>query len=131
MRAARLRTCRMPRSPTRTRSPFFSDLVIAAKNSSNRAIVDFFCISCFSASAEAICFAVTVTVVVVAAALATGLSPQKRCGELRVFLRIGSCYRILDRQRGVKGKSVSGSIDVGGRRRDKKKIDKRKKTNQR
>src|SRR5690606_31246632 len=92
MRAARLRTCRMPRSPRRTRSPFFSDLVTAAKKSSNSATVDFFCSSFFSASMVAICLAVVVTVLV-AAALAM-VSLLRKVKSL-VFCESGVVSRIL------------------------------------
>ena len=60
MRAARLRTCRMPRPPMRIRSPFFRCLTIWPTRPPRMASACFFDSSLSSATLAARCFNVTV-----------------------------------------------------------------------
>src|SRR6202165_4024743 len=84
MRAARLRTCRMPRPTMRMRSPFFRCLVIRPTRSFRMASACFLDNSCSSAMAAARCL--SVTVVGVAAFFAIFGPP--RCWWLRNLRRI-------------------------------------------
>src|SRR5258708_5231236 len=73
MRAARARTCRMPRPVKRTLSPFFrcEDVTVTSSSSTDSAC--FFDISWLAARPAAICFSVTVApAAVLAAAFLTG-----------------------------------------------------------